>query len=95
MAENNSTRSKISSSKQAHKLFVVPDPVSRETVEKLEYFLQEARAGRLIGFAYAAMEKGSYYSIGAVGEANSQPTSAIGMLNVLSADLIKLTNVDS
>lgn len=47
---------------------LVPDAVSKETIDTLSALLQEARAGKIIGVAYVALHKGRHYSADNVGE---------------------------
>lgn len=53
----------------------------------LEDLLAEARAGRLIGFAYVAMRLERSYSVGAAGETRRSPTLTRGMLLLLDDEL--------
>jgi hypothetical protein len=65
-----------------------------DTVTALEDLLAEARAGRLIGFAYVAMHHHQDYKVGMAGETKSSPTFTRGMLHLLDdelAALIRLT----
>ena len=66
---------------------LVPDTISKDTVECLEQLLAEARKGRVIGLAYAAMMKRREYIVNTAGEAHRNPTFARGMLASLDDQL--------
>ena len=62
---------------------------SDDLVETLEYLLQEARAGRMIGLAYGAILKRRAYFVDAAGEAHRNPMFGVGIANVLACDLME------
>lgn len=62
---------------------LVGDTISPDLIEALEHLLDEAKSGRLIGFAYAAMYKGRTYIVDTAGEARRNPTFTRGMLRAL------------
>lgn len=57
--------------------------VSNETIAALEYLLQEARTGNLIGLAYGAALRGKDYFVDTAGEAHRNPMFGLGMASVL------------
>lgn len=57
--------------------------ISNETVEALEYLLQEARAGNLIGIAYGAALRGKDYFVDTAGEAHRNPMFGLSIASVL------------
>lgn len=59
---------------------LIPDNVSHDTVECLEQLLEHARAGEVIGIAFAAMLKRRGYIVNTAGEAHRNPTWARGMV---------------
>lgn len=71
-------------------LNLVPPAVSGDTVQALEYLLQEARAGRLVGLAWVCMIRGRLYEVDAAGEAKRLPTYARGLLRRLDDELAKI-----
>ena len=54
--------------------------VDAETVQALEHLLADARAGRLFGFAFAAMYRDRRYCVDAVGGARENITYTRGMV---------------
>lgn len=64
---------------------------SNDVVETLEYLLQEARDGRVIGIAYGAILKRRAYFVDAAGEAHRNPMFGIGIANVLVRELMERT----
>lgn len=66
---------------------IVGDPVSHDTVEALEFLLQEAKSGELIGLAYGAMMKRRSCLIDTAGEAYRNPLFALGIVCMLSDDV--------
>lgn len=62
---------------------------SDDLVETLEYLVQEARAGRVIGMCYGAIFKHRAYSVDAVGEAQRNPMFGVGIANVLACELME------
>lgn len=62
---------------------------SDDLVETLEYLLQEARAGRMIGLAYGAILKRRAYFVDAAGEAHRNPMFGVGIANVLACELME------
>ena len=66
---------------------LVPDTISKDTVECLEQLLFEARRGRVIGLAYVAMMKRREYIVNTAGEAHRNPTFARGMVSALDDQL--------
>lgn len=66
---------------------LVPDTISKDTVECLEQLLSAARKGQVIGLAYAAMMKRREYIVNTAGEAHRNPIFARGMLASLDDQL--------
>lgn len=68
----------------------MPDELSGDSVEVLEALLEEARAGRLIGIAFAAMYRQRRYIVNTAGEARRSPTFSLGMVQMLADELRRL-----
>jgi hypothetical protein len=51
-----------------------------ETIEALEYLLQEAKAGNVRGFAFVAMHRGLEFSTGVFGQLLTSKCLARGMV---------------
>lgn len=66
------------------KLIQLTQMVDHETIRGLESLLQQAKAGELVGIAFAAMYKRRGYVVSTTGEAHRNPTFALGMLQILS-----------
>lgn len=66
---------------------LVPDTISKDTVQCLEQLLVAARKGQVIGLAYAAMLKRREYIVNTAGEAYRNPTFARGMVSALDDQL--------
>jgi hypothetical protein len=66
---------------------LIPDSVSKDTVECLEVLLTQARRGEVIGIAFAAMLKRRAYITNTAGEAHRNPTFARGMIATLDDEL--------
>lgn len=62
---------------------LVPDNISHDTIEALQELLASARAGELIGIAFAAMLKRRGYIVDSAGEAYRNPTFSRGMIGAL------------
>lgn len=76
--------SKNRAPKRGHpSLVLVPESVSQDTIDHLEELLETARAGELIGVAYAAMSKRRKYIVNAAGEAHRNPTFTRWMVATL------------
>jgi len=56
----------------------------------LEKLLEDAKAGRLVGIAYAAFYAGREYTADVAGEARRNPVTSRGVLKVLDDQLAKL-----
>ncbi|WHZ12092.1 MAG: hypothetical protein OJF60_002533 [Burkholderiaceae bacterium] len=65
------------------RLELIPDQVSHDTVECLETLLRYARAGDVIGIAFAAALKRRAYVADTAGECSRNPTFARGMIAAL------------
>lgn len=74
---------------------LVNDDISHETVEALEQLLAEARAGKILGFAYVAMRKRREFIGDAAGEAYRNPTFARGMVAALDDHLAELVRTSA
>lgn len=57
--------------------------ISHETITALEYLLQEAKAGNLIGLAYGAAFRGKSYFVDTAGEAHRNPMFGLSIASVL------------
>lgn len=68
---------------------------SDDVVETLEYLLQEARTGKLIGLAYGAVLKRRAYFVDAAGEAHRNPMFGVGIANMLACELMERTRKGS
>lgn len=64
-------------------LIAHPAVLSIDTVQCLQELLAEARAGDLIGVAFAAMYRRRRYIVDTAGEAYRNPTFARGMVDAL------------
>lgn len=62
---------------------------SDDGVETLEYLLQEAREGKVIGIAYGVMLKRRNYIVDTAGEAHRNPLFALGVVNMLAGELMQ------
>lgn len=56
---------------------------SHDTIEALEYLLQEARVGRLIGLIYGAALRGRDYFVDTAGETHRNPMFGLSIASVL------------
>lgn len=68
-------------------LLVTNGGVSHDTIQCLEALLEKAKAGEIIGLAYAAMHKKRRYTVHSCGEAHRNPTFARGMVAALDDEL--------
>lgn len=66
---------------------LVPDRISEETARACEQLAKEARAGTLIGIAFAGMRRQRTYFVNAAGECRRNPTFARGMIAALDEKL--------
>ena len=66
---------------------LVPDELSTDTVECLAALLEEAKRGKVIGIAFAAMFRGKRFIVNSAGEAFRSPVFARGMVAALDDDL--------
>lgn len=66
---------------------LVPDEVSNDTVQCLETLLDRARAGEVIGIAFAAALRHRAYITNSAGECHRSPTWARGMVAALDDQL--------
>lgn len=66
---------------------LVQNDVSKDSVEALEFLLQEAKSGRLIGLAYGAMFKRKDCIVDTAGEAHTNPLFAISVIFMLLFDV--------
>lgn len=71
---------------------LVPDSLSTDTVELLDALLTEARAGRLIGIAFAGMYRRQEYIVNVAGEAHRSPTLTRGMVAALDDQLREMVH---
>lgn len=68
-------------------LSIVQPYVSKDVVETLEYLLQEARNGNLIGIAYGAMLPNRAFIVDAAGEAHRDPLRGVGLAQYVSQEI--------
>lgn len=74
------------------KLLKLPPPaISQDTVQALEFLVEEAKAGRVIGVAWVALHPLYKFSVDAAGETRRSPTFTRGVLRVLDDALSKLS----
>ena len=66
---------------------LVPDALSHETVAALESLLADAKAGKLIGIAFAGMYRQREFIVNTAGEAYRNPVFARGMVSYLHDQL--------
>jgi hypothetical protein len=66
---------------------LIPDKLSVDTVEVLETLLQHARAGEVIGIAFAAQLRRRAFIVNTAGEAHRNPVFARGMVAALDDEL--------
>ena len=66
---------------------LVPDTISTDTVECLEFLLRRAKRGEVIGLAYCAMMKKRVYIVNTAGEAHASATFTRGMIRALDDQL--------
>lgn len=72
---------------------LVNETVSHDTIEALEFLLQEARSGELIGLAYGAMLKRRTCIVDTAGEAYRNPLFALGVVCLLSDDVAQRARI--
>lgn len=72
-------------------LTLVRETVSSETIYALEYLLQEAREGHVIGIAYVALQPGRRIQVNALGEAAKEATYTRGAIRDLDDQLAILS----
>lgn len=66
---------------------LLDDHISTDTVACLETLLSQARAGEVIGIAFAAILKRRNYVVNTAGEAHRNPTFARGCIRALDDEL--------
>lgn len=69
---------------------LVPKKASEDTIAALETLLAEARAGNLIGLAYAGLCPARKYIIDVAGEARAAPVFTHGLVALLAHELIRI-----
>lgn len=84
----------MSTKNAAPLLRLVQNQPSKDMIETLEYLLQEAREGNLIGLAYSALLPGRKFFVDVVGEAHADPVRAIGAAQLLSHEVMSRMRVD-
>lgn len=75
-------------------LRLVEPIVSEDTVLALEVLLAEAKAGRLIGLAYAGLYPAKEYVVDVAGGAKSEPLRAHSLVALLAHELIRIHRAD-
>ena len=74
---------------------IVKGPVAMDAIEALEFLLNEARSGELIGLAYGAMLKSRRECyVDTTGEAHRNPIFALGIIGALWNDIANRARVD-
>ncbi len=71
-------------------LKIVKSEPDLQVVEVLQLLLQEAKAGRITGLAYATLEDGHRFTADVVGRCRTSPLLAIGLTRVLEEATSKL-----
>lgn len=71
---------------------LIPDTISRDTVEALETLLEGARTGEITGIAFACTLKKTRYITNVAGYCYHNPTHARGMVAFLSDQLARLVH---
>lgn len=71
-------------------LSLVPETISRDTIELLEQLLDDAKRGRVLGVVFVAMYKRREFVGDATGEAYRNPVFARGMVAALDDYLAEL-----
>lgn len=66
---------------------VVHEQVSHDAIEALEFLLERAQRGELIGIAYGAMLRDRTCIIDTAGEAYRNPLFTLGVVCLLSDDV--------
>lgn len=67
---------------------LVPAHTPEELEDALVFMLDETRQGEMIGLAYGAMFRRRKYIVSTAGEARRSPVFALGVVNVLAAELL-------
>lgn len=67
-------------------------PLSHDTVECLELLLNEAKQGKVLGLAYAAMLSNREFITDSTGECRRNPVFARGLVASLDDDLKQMVN---
>lgn len=68
---------------------LISDQLSQETIQCLERLLEEARAGKIVGIAFAALLKRRHYIAHTCGEVANQRVFTRGILRELDDYLSK------
>lgn len=63
---------------------------NQDVVLVLTQLLEEAKAGKITGLAYAVIEQGSRYSADVVGRAKTSPLIALGIARALEETVARL-----
>jgi hypothetical protein len=71
-------------------LKVVKNLPDQQVLDALLHLVEEARAGRIHGLAYVALEPGRHYSADAAGTARTDPLTALGVTKALEIALARL-----
>lgn len=66
---------------------LIPDAISKDTVECVETLLKHALTGRMLGIAYVAMYKDRKYVVNTAGECHRNRVFTRGMLADLHESL--------
>lgn len=68
---------------------LAPGHVSDDVVEALQYLLDEAKRGEVLGIAYVAQLKQRSFIADTAGEAHRNPLFSIGMVRILEEGLVQ------
>ncbi len=71
----------------SRQLVLAPETLSHDTVRCLEQLLEMARAGEVVGIAFAAMYRRRRYMLDTAGEAHRNLTYALGMVSALADEI--------
>lgn len=69
---------------------LVPDALSKDTVECLTALLDHAKQGKILGIAFGAMYKGRRYIVNVAGECHRNRTFTRGIVADLDDELSSL-----
>jgi hypothetical protein len=65
-----------------------PSQASKDCADELRRLLNKAERGEVVGIAIAVMSSGKSFSVDAIGNADTNPTFTLGMVEILKSELI-------